>query len=134
MSRRKSRMHAVQILFAIEMNEAPVSDVFKQEIFEVTGDQVFTEMLVEGVLSHQVQIDDYLMRYMEGWELSRIGRVERAILRLGVYEWLIQKKIDRSVVFNEAVELAKAFGDEKTDKFVNGLLAKMKPLEANEKN
>lgn len=125
MSRRKSREHAVQVLFAIEMNEEPVNEVIDNEIFETTGDKSFTERLVEGVLSHQEEIDAYITSNMKGWELSRIGRVERAILRLCIYEWLIEKETKKSVAFNEAIELAKTFGDGKTSKFINGVLSKI---------
>ena len=125
MSRRKSRAHAVQILFAIEMNETSVEEMIDHEIFETTGDKMFTQSLVEGVLSHQEEIDTYIRKHMEGWELLRIGRVERAILRLSIYEWLILKETDKNIVFNEAIEVAKIFGDEKTAKFINGVLSKI---------
>lgn len=127
MSRRKSREYAIQVLFAIEMNEAPVNEVMASELFENAGEERFTKDLVEGVLLHMEEIDTYIETYMQGWELSRIGRVERAILRLCIYEWIIAKETEKSVAFNEAIELAKTFGDAKTSKFINGVLSRIQP-------
>jgi N utilization substance protein B len=86
-------------------------------------DTKFVETLVAGVIEHQKSIDDQLRPIAPDWPIEQIARVDRSILRIGVYELLHQSDIvPPKVVINEAVELAKAFGSDNSSKFVNGVL------------
>ncbi len=75
-----------------------------------------------GVMEHLEELDDYITRYSRGWEISRLAKADVAILRVAVYEMLYDEKVPVGVAINEAVELAKTYGTEKSPAFVNGLL------------
>ncbi|MEG0473430.1 MAG: transcription antitermination factor NusB, partial [Solibacillus sp.] len=73
---------------------------------------------------HKTEIDAALEKNLENWTLSRLPKIERTVLRLAVYELLYATETPNKVVMNEAIELSKTFGDEKSSKFVNGVLSK----------
>ena len=85
----------------------------------------YTVELVEGVHAHSVDIDLILAEYAEGWTVDRMPDVDRAVLRLGVYELLWRDDVPDAVVIDEAVELAKTLSTDDSPKFVNGVLAKV---------
>ena len=86
-------------------------------------DTKFVKTLVDGVLKEQDAIDALIQPIAPDWPIEQIARIDRAILRLGVYELLHQAKaVPPKVAINEAVELAKAFGSDNSSKFVNGVL------------
>ncbi len=101
-------------------------------MFFESGDQVVSEKdrsyiteKYNAVSSALPQIDGLLESCMEGWKLARIGKVEKAILRLAVYEMKYDDDIPLGVAINEAVELASRFGQESAASFVNGVLARV---------
>ena len=79
---------------------------------------------VEGVFTNLEEIDVFLKDNMETWNLERVGNIERALLRFAVYE-LKYTEIGTEIIINEAVELAKKYGEEKSGEFINGVLAIM---------
>lgn len=86
-------------------------------------DKSFVKQLVDGVVKEQTDLDDKLQPIAPDWPLEQIARVDRSILRLGLYELLhASDKVPPKVAINEAVELAKAFGSDNSSKFVNGVL------------
>lgn len=82
----------------------------------------FTERLVRGVISHMTSLDELIGRCSLNWKISRMGRVDRNVLRLAAYELAFEGDIPTRVTLNEAVELAKRFGTEDSSKFVNGII------------
>lgn len=110
-SRRDSRDKAFKSLYAREINGN-----FKPE-----NASSFTEQLVDGVLENQDDLDEALTEYLNDWRIDRIYPVERVLLRAGVYE-ILHMDTSKAVVINEAVELAKRYGDDGTGSFVNGIL------------
>lgn len=78
------------------------------------------------MLEQKDKLDDMISQHLVNWKLDRIANVDRAILRLSVYEMVYQEDIPLSVSMNEAIELAKLFGDDKAPKFVNGVLSNIK--------
>lgn len=78
--------------------------------------------LIRGVCAHRTEIDDVLARLSRKWRVERLARVDRTILRLGIYELAHREDVPARVAISEAVELAKRFGAEETPAFVNGLL------------
>ncbi|MFQ5878751.1 MAG: transcription antitermination factor NusB [Dehalococcoidia bacterium] len=82
----------------------------------------FASELVQGVLAHRSLIDDLLRRTAPAWPLEQIAAIDRNILRLAIYEIMVDNRVPIRVVINEAVELAKAFGSDNSAKFVNGVL------------
>lgn len=89
---------------------------------ETIDDKDFIKKLVHGVSDRQTEIDDIIRPVAPEWPIEQIARVDRVILRIGVYELTFDSQIPPKVVVNEAVELAKAFGGENSSKFVNGVL------------
>ena len=78
---------------------------------------------VRDVIDKTSEIDEIIKSSLEAWDISRVGKAELIIIRLAVYEMYYDKEIDIPVAINEAVELAKTYGDDKADKFVNGVLS-----------
>jgi len=89
---------------------------------ETIDDKKFIAELVNGVNQHQTQIDDIIVPVAPEWPIEQIARMDRIVLRIGVYELLFGKDAPPKVVINEAVELAKAFGGDNSSKFINGVL------------
>lgn len=89
---------------------------------EVLEDQAFISKLVYGVTDMQDQLDAVLQPVAPEWPIDQIARMDREILRMGIYELLYNSDVPPKVVINEAVELAKAFGGDNSSKFVNGVL------------
>lgn len=89
---------------------------------DTIDDTTFIEKLVRGVDAHQSDIDGLIGPVAPEWPIEQIARMDRVVLRMGVYELLYDKSIPPKVVINEAVELAKAFGGDNSSKFINGVL------------
>lgn len=122
MKRREAREKALQTLFQLENTELTIEDAMSH-VLDGKSDSFF-EQLVLGTTGHLAQIDESLTINLENWSLSRLPKIERTILRLAVYELLFMKDAPSKVIMNEAIELCKIFGDEKSSKFVNGVLSK----------
>lgn len=131
-SRHQSRERALQILFQYDIHGKP--GVWLDEFWnqcEATEDvRTFAEELVRGVLERRVELDTLLGRYATNWKVTRMQVVDRNILRLGLYELLWRDDVPAKVTMNEAIELAKDFGDDEAAKFVNGILDKVLASEA----
>lgn len=130
MKRSSIREQIFKILFRLEFNS--VEELPQQEeLFFDSGDFTATEKdrtyitnKVNRIVEKLPEIDRELSEKMKGWTIDRIGRVELAILRLGVYEIRYDDDIPEGVAISEAVELAKKFGSDNSGPFVNGVLAK----------
>ncbi|MCK9239830.1 transcription antitermination factor NusB [Desulfocurvus sp.] len=86
------------------------------------GREEFARALVAGVWSRRQDLDETINRFSQHWKLARIARVELTILRVALYEMLYLDDIPLKVAINEAVELAKRYGDDNSKNFVNGIL------------
>lgn len=122
MKRREAREKALQTLFQLENTELTLEDAISH-VLDGNSDTFF-EQLVLGTTEHLAQIDESLISNLENWSLNRLPKIERTVLRLAVYELLFMKDAPSKVIMNEAIELCKTFGDEKSSKFVNGVLSK----------
>ena len=89
---------------------------------ETIDDKEFIERLVNGVASQQKKIDDIIRPVAPEWPIEQIARIDRVVLRIGVYELIFVNDVPPKVAINEAVELAKAFGGDNSSKFINGVL------------
>ena len=98
---------------AIEQSE---QDALSEE------DMLFSDRLYEGVHAHMSEIDEEIGSHAKDWSLNRIAKVDLSILRVAVYELLYERGIPVGATVNEAVELAKTFGGEKSAGFINGVL------------
>lgn len=122
MKRREAREKALQTLFQLENTELTIEDAMSH-VLEGQNDS-FYEKLVRGTTEHLAQIDESLKTKLENWSLDRLPKIERTVLRLAVFELLFMQDAPAKVVMNEAIELCKTFGDDKSSKFVNGVLSK----------
>jgi N utilization substance protein B len=138
MKRRVAREIALQSLYQIEMNHVSPMEAVTSVIEEAENDneselEVADEKLspdyivelVEGTFTHKKEIDILLEEYLKGWQMDRLSRIDREVLRLAVYEMVYRDDVPPKVVVNEAIELSKHFGTEESGKFVNGVLGKM---------
>lgn len=127
-ARRTGRERALQALYQLEMAPAAVAEALESawasaEEPKRDPDAVkFARELVEGVQSHREEIDELIERHSHNWRLDRMSRIDRNVLRLGIFELKYRPDIPRKVSINEAVELGKNFGTEESSAFVNGLL------------
>ncbi|WP_188206124.1 transcription antitermination factor NusB [Alkalibacillus aidingensis] len=122
MSRKHSREKAFQVLFQIDINPNSTPDQLIQAMDEDLSD--FANQLINGVLEQKVELDQAISENLDHWSFSRIGTVEKTLLRIAVFEMKYVEEIPEKVSINEAVELAKRFHDEQSGKFINGVLSK----------
>lgn len=125
MSRRQARETALQVLFAVDVGETEFDQAFTYVVEEFNTSakaQNFARKLVAGALEHKEELDTQIAKLAKGWDFKRIAAVDRNIMRLALYEMLYCEEIPPVVSVNEAVELAKIFGGEKSSGFINGIL------------
>ncbi|WP_053364055.1 transcription antitermination factor NusB [Bacillus sp. FJAT-27251] len=126
MKRRTAREKALQALFQIDISEAEINDAIEHVLEEEKKDAYLTQ-LVEGTVSHKDEIDSAIKRQLENWTIDRLAHVDRSLLRLAVYELMYCKEqVPANVVMDEAIEIAKIYGDDQSSKFINGVLSKVK--------
>lgn len=124
--RREGRELALQALYAMDFNPGAPRQrtlrLFWDNTKAPAGVRAFAEALVDGVLENQERLDTAIGEKSKNWSLSRMARVDINILRLAVYELLYRPDIPKVVTINEAIEVAKVFGNEDSPAFVNGIL------------
>lgn len=133
MKRRTIRMKVVQALYELEFQPQAFKRIVndQQERLEESDFQFFYQ-LITGVQEKKDTVDRMISKYLKiGWTIDRISMMDRSILRLAVYELLFDEKTPPKVAINEAVELAKQFGDVHSKRFINGVLGKL--IRENEK-
>jgi N utilization substance protein B len=122
MKRHEAREKALQTLFQIDGTELTISEA-AEHVMGIERDN-FYDLLVQGTHANLEAIDEKLKRHLENWSLERLPKVERTILRMAVFELAFMEDAPASVIMNEAIELSKTFGDDKSSRFVNGVLSK----------
>ena len=123
--RREAREHALQTLYAMELNPLELRDAlrnFRENARIASQVRDFAELLVTGVVEHRDELDRRIEEKSRNWTKSRMAKVDLNILRLGVFELLYRDDIPKNVTINEAIEVAKRFGTEESPAFVNGIL------------
>ena len=123
--RTKAREYALQLLYQLDVTGAePRHGVEEFWAYRDAPSEVkiFATHLVEGTLTRRPELDQLIAAHANNWEIGRMAVVDRNILRLGAYELLYADDVPPKVCLNEAIELAKRFGDEESSRFVNGIL------------
>ena len=130
MKRRGIREQLFKLLFRVEFN-TPVQMPEQTKLYFDSGDltvteqdQAYLEARLADIMDRLPQIDEQLSNKIEGWKLTRVGKVELALLRIAVYEILYDDEVPTGVAISEAVELSKKYGPDNAASFVNGVLAK----------
>ncbi|MEY4437122.1 MAG: hypothetical protein RL100_586 [Actinomycetota bacterium] len=130
-ARSKSRKRAVDAVFAADIRKISPLQLLS-EVEELAADRQnqepifdYARQIVTGVVEHHEEIDDLLETYSQGWALDRMPTLDRAILRVAVWEILYNSDVPDAVAVNEAVELAKELSTDDSGSFINGLLTKI---------
>jgi N utilization substance protein B len=131
--RTQARECALQILYQSDIRKEQPEKLFldfwrDNEVGAEVSD--FASSLVLGTLKNMKKIDETITSYASNWKLNRMAVIDRNVLRLATYELLFCDDIPQKVSINEAVDLAKKFGDTESGKFVNGILDKISKEEA----
>lgn len=130
MSRRELREQIFKLLFRIEFNQKEEMSEQTELFFEEeenqadVADTAYITDKFNRIMEKLEELDAALNEKVQGWDTARMGKVDLTILRLAVYEILFDETIPTGVAINEAVELAKKFGQDTSASFVNGVLAK----------
>jgi N utilization substance protein B len=123
-TRHQARTAVVGLLYAYDLGNTEIAK-HSDDIFEAdkirNRQREFSRRIFNGTIEHLPTLDAAIESHLKEWDYSKIGKVEKAILRLGAYEILIEKT-DRAIIINEAVNLAKELADEKSPQFINGVL------------
>jgi N utilization substance protein B len=132
--RHQARTLALQVLYELDCTKHRVGEVLQarfaadglHEQFasdeKYAGAQTLATRLVHGVLEYRTRLDELIRHYAPEWPLDQIAVIDRNILRIAIFELVIDRTEPVKVVINEAVELAKTFGTESTPRFINGVL------------
>lgn len=125
--RHLARTCIMQTLFAVEFNKNNDPKITLEEILEEFAPKLsetdFAYETLEGVLKHREEILKTIETYAPEWPVDKIARVDRVILEIGIYEIMYSQDVPPVVAINEAVEIAKHYGDKNSPKFVNGVLS-----------
>lgn len=130
-NRHLGRILALQTLFEQDFRRdsgdttVDIDEILQRNILrykDTIDDRLFVESLVKGVVGLYADLDNVIQPVAPEWPLDQIARMDRMVLRMGLYELLCGQDVPAKVVINEAVELAKAFGGENSSKFINGVL------------
>ncbi len=127
--RSKARKRALDVLFASDLKQSSLSQSILEEATRAEGEPAreaswaYAREILDGVSEHLVEIDEMIQTYSRGWSLERMPAVDRAILRIAVWEILFNSDIPTAVAVDEAVEAAKSLSTEESSTFVHGVLA-----------
>ncbi|MCF3140368.1 MULTISPECIES: transcription antitermination factor NusB [unclassified Paenarthrobacter] len=128
-ARGKARSRALEVLFEAEQRSVSAFDALKarREKTDLVINP-YTVEIVEGVVSMQGTIDEFLETYAQGWTLERMPSVDLIILRIGAWELLYNDEVPDGVAVSEAVALAKTMSTDESPAFINGLLGRLQKL------
>ncbi|MGM0123680.1 transcription antitermination factor NusB [Enterococcus sp. AZ194] len=145
LTRREIREMALQALFPLDFNteltkKDAILSAIELEHEELLSEEedafvpVYLDMLVGGVCEKKAELDGYIQKHLrDNWKINRISKMDLVILRIATFEMLYVEDVPNTVALNEALELTKTFSDDRSRKFVNGVLSNlMKEIEAGE--
>lgn len=124
-TRRRARRLTLEVLYEFDIaDHAPEKTLerrLEEQPMESSGAE-FASTLIRGILKYQEKMDKIIARYAPEWPLDQMAVIDRNILRIAIYEFLIDGETPVKVAINEAVELAKGYGSDSAPRFVNGVL------------
>ncbi|MEH7119090.1 transcription antitermination factor NusB [Neobacillus vireti] len=125
MKRRTAREKALQALFQIDVSNTEPSLAI-EHVLEGEASDDYLNQLVLGVVEQKDEIDNLISANLEKWTLDRLATVDRNLLRMATFELKFSEEIPDNVILDEAIEIAKMYGDNQSSKFINGVLSKIK--------
>lgn len=130
-ARSKARKRALDILFQADVRGDEVAETLAAEARRAASEPsreaswLYAREIVDGVIDHRDEIDEQITTFSKDWPLSRMPAVDRAVLRMGVWELLYNADVPSAVAIDEAVELAKEYSTDDSGAFVHGVLARI---------
>ncbi len=130
-ARTKARKRALDILFSADVRGDEVSVTLAAEAKRASSEPareaswLYAREIVDGIIDHRDEIDEQITTHSRDWKLERMPAVDRALLRIGVWEIVFNEEIPTAVAIDEAVELAKEFSTDDSGAFVHGVLARV---------
>jgi transcription antitermination protein NusB len=124
-ARRKARELALQMLFQFDMAGNPPDTIvttFEDLQKSKPNTREFAVKIFRGTVDHLTEIDDMIQQQADNWRLSRMAVVDRNIIRMSIYEFMHETDTPKLVIIDEAIEIAKKFGTQKSSQFINGIL------------
>ncbi|MFO7974779.1 MAG: transcription antitermination factor NusB [Candidatus Hydrogenedentota bacterium] len=128
-SRRRGRECAVQVLYGLDFTEyawETAIDGFWATTSVRPGAKAYAQYLIEGIVQHREALDAQIIGALANWRPERVGRVEHNILRVALFELRYAEDVPERVAINEAIEIAKRFGNDEAPRFINGVLDRLK--------
>ncbi|SFC41727.1 NusB antitermination factor [Bacillus sp. OV322] len=125
MKRRLAREKALQAVYQIEISKSEIGDAMESVLDGSKTDEYF-EALVKGTVENKEKIDEILRKNLENWTIERLANIDRNLLRIAVYEMVYSDDVPVNVAMDEAIEIAKKFGDDQSGRFINAVLSKVK--------
>ncbi|MDQ1575502.1 MAG: transcription antitermination protein NusB [Microbacteriaceae bacterium] len=130
-ARTKARKRALDVLYGADVRQISINEALATEAERAVSEPqresswLYAREIVDGVLDHREEIDELIETYSQGWTLARMPVVDRAILRIGVWEVIYNDEVPEGVAISEAVEAATVLSTDDSPGFINGLLAKI---------
>lgn len=124
-TRRRARRVTLEVLYEVDLAGHSPGEVLQHRVLANTMESSgveFASHLVQGILAAQADIDTFIARYAPEWPLDQMAVIDRNILRIAIFEFLVEGETPVKVAINEAVELAKTYGSDSAPRFVNGVL------------
>jgi N utilization substance protein B len=126
MKRRTAREKALQALFQIDVSKTE-PDLAIEHVLEGEAGDDYLSRLVFGVVEKKEEIDQLIKANLENWSMERLATVDRNLLRIAAFELkFIKNEVPENVILDEAIEIAKIYGDDQSSRFINGVLSKVK--------
>ena len=128
-ARTKARKRALDVLFSADVRDISITEALEAEAERAASEPdraaswLYAREILDGVIDHSAEIDEIIETYARGWSLERMPAVDRAIVRIAVWEILYNPEVPGAVAVDEAVEAAKTLSTEESSSYVNGLLA-----------
>jgi N utilization substance protein B len=135
-ARTKARKRALDILYSADMRQITVPQSLAAEAERAASEPareaswLYAREIVDGIVDHQAEIDELIETYAQGWTLRRMPAIDRALLRIGIWEIVYNDDVPDVVAISEAVEAATVLSTDDSAGFVNGLLAKISQVKA----
>ncbi|HEY9423856.1 MAG TPA: transcription antitermination factor NusB [Microterricola sp.] len=130
-ARTKARKRALDILYSADMRQISIDDVIAAEAARAVSEParaaswLYAREIVDGIVDNQADIDEMIETYAVGWTLARMTAIDRALLRIGIWEIMYNDEVPDAVAISEAVEAATVLSTDDSAGFINGLLAKI---------
>ena len=130
-ARTKARKRALDILYAADVRQITVETALATEAERAASEParaaswLYAREIVDGVVDHKDEIDELIETYSQGWTLARMPVIDRAILRIAIWELLHNDEVPHAVAIDEAVESAKTLSTDDSAGFINGLLGRI---------